>query len=335
MSGEAYFMRQFNESFGSYSIEDEDVHGPVDSSGHYASTETQYFGFGIPQHDIHALLYTWYHPILRVVSGGPMIMRGKKPISLSSEIFDYRSYLQAGQLNGSLIDFTLDNSYSVKMLDENSFHLRYDDPSRDSSFDVVMSGLSAPCMWPGNTHLDQLMRCRGQLTLRGEHYPVDCYGFRNRSWGEVRHEDPIAVPPIGRITGIFGDGELMFNIAGFDDPKLDPVWKEGYAAIPERTMKFGWISRGGVMTVLSSAEILTGYDSSLLPDRIQLRARAVDGADYVFDGVVTAGAPLNTWPNVRTFSGQVRWTFGKQTGWGEMINAQGNDFLHSTARRMR
>ena len=328
MSGEAYFMRQFDESFGTYSLHDEDIHAELPSN-HYALTETQYFGFGIPRHNIHALLYTWYHPALKVVSGGPMIMRGKKPISLCSEIFDYRSYLPADQLKGSLVDFTLDNSYSVKMLDENSFRLRYDDPSRGNSFDVVMSGLSTPCVWPGSTHLDQAMRCRGQLSLRGERYPVDCYGFRNRSWGETRHEDPIAVPPIGRLTGIFGDEELMFNIAAFDDPNLGPAWKEGYSTIPERTLKFGWISQKGVRKPLRSAEILTGYDASVLPDTIQVHARDADGTSYIFKGVVTAGAPLNSWPNVRTFSGQVRWDCDGEAGWGEMINAQGNDFLHS------
>src|SRR5581483_1295045 len=56
-------------------------------------TETQYLGFNIPEHDIHALCYLWHHPNLGVVSGGAWVWQGIKEGTMSCELFDWLNYV--------------------------------------------------------------------------------------------------------------------------------------------------------------------------------------------------------------------------------------------------
>jgi hypothetical protein len=233
-------------------------------------------------------------------------------------------------LKWSLTNFTLDNSYSVEMLEPGrEFRLRYTDVDRKNRFDIVLSAVSSPRVWPGNGHLDQVMRAEGELWLRNQYHAVSCYSFRNRSWGEVRTEEPIPFPPISRLTGLFAE-DFMFSIAGFDDPALKPQWLQGYRIVPAKTLKFGWVMVNGELLPVSAAQILTHFDPvTLIPRAVDINIMDSRGGKFRIEGTITAGAPFNTWPSVRTVTCQVQWRCGAFIGWGELINAQGNDFLVS------
>ena len=55
-------------------------------------SETQYFGFNIPEKHIHAVCYLWHHPHLGVVTGGVWVWQGYPRRNFESEIFDFVTY---------------------------------------------------------------------------------------------------------------------------------------------------------------------------------------------------------------------------------------------------
>ena len=331
-NNEAYFLQDFTGSFGTYDTRDEDIHTELKvQKQHYGLTETQYFSFAVPEENVYAFLYIWCHPNLSLVSGGPVIMQGIKSVSLSSELFDYRSYVPDSQIGGvTLSNFRLDSGYSVEMTEPGrQFRVCYDDPSRQNRFDVLLTAVTDPLVWPGSRHFEQVMHAQGELVLRGREYAVDAFGVRDRSWGEARLEDPNSVPPIGWVTGVFDEG-FSFNVTGFDNPDLNPIWKERFTIDPEKAFKFGWMVVDGEQVPIRTARTLTKYHpSSLLP--VSIEVSIVDGRErtYQMRGTIIAGAPINAWLNIRTAACLIRWDHNGKIGHGEIIQAQGGDFLQA------
>ena len=326
---EAYFYQDFKQEFGTYDLSDEEIHSSYKTEKpHYGLTETQYFGFSVPEHDIHAFLYLWYHPNLNVLAAGPMIMQGVKPVGQASEIFDYRNYLPDEQLNPSLSNFTLDSSYSVQMLEPGRvFRLTYKDEERDSGYDVTATAVSDILMWPSSRHFEQVMRMEGEVRLRGKSYAVGGYNVRDRSWGELRLENPVAGSPIVWTTGVFGD-DFAFNITGFDDPDLNPVWAGKLPTVGGKPHKFGWMIIDGKPVVVENARSVTTYDPvTLMPQSIEIEVQ-VNGRTYDIRGMIKAGAPASPWMNNRAPICLARWECEGRVGWGDLQQVQGNDFLN-------
>lgn len=330
---ETYFYQKFEQKFGTYDVADEDIHESYKAEKpHFGLSETQYFGFSIPEQNIHAFLYLWYHPNLNVLAGGPMIMKGVKPFGQGSEIFDYRNYFPDEQLNPSLTNFKLDSSYGVEMLQPGrEFRLTYEDASRDSGYDVVATAVSDIIMWPSSRHFEQVMRVKGELRMRGERYVVDGYNVRDRSWGELRLENPIAGSPIIWTTGVFGD-DFAFNMTGFDSPELNPVWLDKLPPSDQRSHKFGWMIIDGTPVVVEDSKSVTRYNpATLLPEAIDIQVQ-VNGRRYDIKGTITAGAPHSPWLNNRCPICLVRWECEGRVGWGDFQSAQGTDFLNALSQ---
>jgi hypothetical protein len=244
-------------------------------------------------------------------------------------------YLPDQQLGGKFADYTLDNNQSVSRVGTaGAFRLRYEDPLRENRFDVVATPVTAPIVWPGSSHVDQVVANEGTLVLRGKHHAVKSFGFRNRSWGDVRREDPNGLPPIGRMSGVFHN-DFMFNMMTFEHPDLKPCWIDKLRIDPDKTLKFGWMKLGDELVSVRSARTLVCYSKeTILPESIEIHASDARKREYVIRGTVVAGAPISYWLNVRTSVCQVRWTCNNESGWGEIVNVQGNDFLfHECSRR--
>ena len=326
-----YLLQDFDKSFGVYDVQDEDMHLALKAvKPHYALTETQFFEFSVPEHDIFAVLYLWYHPALNVVSAGPMICQGVKTIALASELFDYRSYMPDRLLDGKLTSYTLDNGYALEMLEAGrTFRVRYDDPSRRNHFDVTYTAAADPVVWPGSKHFEQVMRTRGELTLRGKRYEIAGFNVRNRSWGETRLEDPMAGPPAGGFIGVFNEG-FSFNVRGYDHPDLDPIWRGKFAMDGAKAHKYGWIVVDGERSPVKMARTVTHYDRvSLFPDSVDIEIVDLRDRTFNISGKIVAGLPFTPWLNTRSTVCLTRWECNEQIGWGGYsIQVQGNDFLH-------
>ena len=70
--------------FGPVTPADEFLHA-IAPDGGYASTETSYWGFCVPERNLMAEIYLWFHPALRTMSAGILLWRGMRRTSLESE----------------------------------------------------------------------------------------------------------------------------------------------------------------------------------------------------------------------------------------------------------
>ncbi|MEN9932232.1 MAG: hypothetical protein RIS17_805, partial [Pseudomonadota bacterium] len=94
MKDSGFFVQNFDKRFGSYTITDEspDPARPA-AMPHYALTETQFFTFYSPEARIQCTMWTWFHPNLKVVSGGVMAWQGVKPFNVACELLDFRNFM--------------------------------------------------------------------------------------------------------------------------------------------------------------------------------------------------------------------------------------------------
>ena len=203
--------------------------GP-DEPVHPYTVHTHYFGFTIPEAGIGTYLYARYMPAFRLSQGGPVIFRGMDNVSLlDAEYHDYRATMPWPEVTGDAIRF--DNGYEIHFVRPGELvHLRYKSPDGEVGFDLeqravtplvarghIVPGEEDHHNDPARHHggSEQFMHCTGELSLRGEIYPVDCYAVRDRSWNQVRTEEPGGAqpcPPVGWTPAYFGD-DLSFNVA--------------------------------------------------------------------------------------------------------------------------
>ena len=332
---EAFFIRDYGTSFGTYSLEDEYLHKSIwPDKPHYALSETQYFSFSVPEHDIHAFLYCWCHPNLRAVSGGAVVFKGTQPLQLGVELYDYRAHMSDAVLSEDLGNFRFDNSYSVQMIEPGRiFRLRYEDRERDNAFDVTLTAQSAPVMWPDNRHFEQVMKTEGFVKLRSQEYAIDGFSMRDRSWGEARMELALPGPSNSWAVGTF-DADFAFVAVGTDSPATTPIWSDHYTESMAKPLTFGWMIHNGQRSPVTECRKRIEYDRSTLMCRsVEMELVTASGERFDLKGTATAGTPLPLWPNIRVPVSLIRWECNGRVGWGELQDAQWSDFIFDFAEK--
>ena len=104
--------------FGDYGPADELLHPEMNAEITDAGlTETQYFGFSVPEEKIHGLGYFWHHPNLGVLSGCIAAWRGFKEHQLSAELYDMRMFMSDKVIQGNIDNYTLENGYRVQVIE--------------------------------------------------------------------------------------------------------------------------------------------------------------------------------------------------------------------------
>jgi hypothetical protein len=332
---EAFFNRTFDSRFGTYSVSDERLHRSLwPSKPHYALSETQYLSFSIPEQRIHAFLHFWYHPNLKTICGGAVVFQGLRPVHLGVELYDYRAYMGDSVFAQDLDAFTFDNSYSVEMIEPGKqFRVRYDDPARHNRFNVLLTAVSEPMMWPDNRHFEQVMRTTGELVLRGKRHTVDGYSIRDRSWGEARMEVVMPGPSNSWAVGTF-DQDFAFLATGTDHPDAQPLWAGKYDRAVTKSLAFGWVIHQGKRSPVIECRKRIHYDRiTMMPTGIDMELTTGDGGNFRLEGTSVAGTPLPLWPNVRVPVCLIRWRYVERIGWGELQDAQWNDFIFDFAEQ--
>jgi hypothetical protein len=329
--GEAYFVQFHKPEFGTYSLDDEELH-PEDkvSKPHYALTETQYYGFFVPEKNIHCFTWIWFHPNLNTLTAGTMAWKGVKKHNLGCELIDYRNHMSGDVFRGGFTSYKLDSGLEVEWTKPGrEVRLRYGDAARSNHFDIVQTAVAEPVSWPTSKHFEQVMHCTGELSLRGEKHKVDCFSVRDRSFGEYRVEQPMGIPPNSWITGVF-DAGLSFCVVGMDDPGLGPIWADKFSVPRDSCLRFGWIMVDGKKKIVREARTKTDYDmDNLLPTKIRMILTDEDGTVYEIAGEVGASTPFTAWLNSRVVICLVHWKYGRKTGVGEIQSAQFTDFVHA------
>jgi hypothetical protein len=293
-------------------------------------TETQYFGFCVPEHAIHGYAYLWHHPNLGVVSGGLFAWRGHKRTVTHGELCDYRNFMSDRVLKNDLHDVRLENGYGVKIVEPLKRHrLTYADPVRGNEVEIDYEAVSSPVMYADGNHFEQAMRGRGRLVLRGTSYAIDCFTLRDRSWGKSRPEDNLPLPGASWMQGIFGD-DLAFSANLFDQAGTSRELAGTPLALPEeRTLNGGWIQRDGrVGRLVRGRKKIERLPDSRLPHRVELEITDELERTLTITGRTIASTAWMPWSNLFMPITLMRWECEGRVAHGDCQEGVWNDYLN-------
>ncbi|MBT8342440.1 MAG: hypothetical protein KJP07_20745 [Desulfatitalea sp.] len=334
MSSDKPFFLAQNEGFSEATANDDFLHPEVNQTVEGDSlTETQYLGFNVPEHGIHALGYLWHHPNLGVVTGGLMAWKGIKKNPMMAELFDMRDYHSDTCLANDLHEYRLDNSYSVKVIEPlKRLHMRYDDPKRGNQVDLEFAAVTPAVMFGDGKHFEQGVRAQGKLVLRGESYDVNSYNVRDRSWGKLRPEEIMPVPPVAWMTAWFSE-DLMFNCNLMDHAGSSDLVKGDLAIPAEAALNGGWVVRGGhISRIVNARKKVVRRNDTFAPDSIKLFVTEDHGRESVLEGKLVASCPWGVWSNIHSNISLIHWTYEGKTGYGDCQDVIWNDFAVANQR---
>lgn len=336
----SFILKTPEPGFGDYGPEDELLHPEMNAEvPDDGATETQYFGFNIPEEHIYGMGYFWHHPNLGTVTSGVQAWRGNKRHHLACELYDFRAYQSDSMLDGNIDQHVTPCGYQVEIIDPfKKMRIQYADNTRDNAFDIVYTAVTPPAMLPNRKHFEQVMKTQGTLTLRGKTFTVDGYNVRDRTWAEVRPQEPVQFPPAVWLTGVFSD-DFAFNCMVTDHPDHSPDWEGIYAIPADAALKGGWVYRDGKFTrIVRAIKTSERHEESLVPENHQLEIEDEDGAVYRLEGVITTTAPSGFWYNAQIDLGLVRWQCNgpgieNAEGWGDSQEVKWTDFVHAMQHR--
>lgn len=332
MSDQPFFLTK-NDDLSEARPEDDLLHPAANGKVSGDSlTETQYFGFSVPEHGIHGLAYLWHHPNLKVVTGGVMAWKGIARRSIDAELFDIRAYMSDAAIANDLHDFRLDNGYGVRIIEPNkAFELTYSDEAKQNRVTLRYDAVTPTIMFGDGTHLEQGLRVTGELTLLGTTYAVDCFNIRDRSWAKLRPENSMPLPPISWLSGVFGK-DLFFNCNIMDHEGSNPFCTGTFSKSPADALTSGWVwDKGELSRVVQAFKTVERDPHDLLPRRMTLHLITSSGRELKIDGELVASCPWATWPNMLANVTLMRWTCEGQTGYGDCQDVLWSDFARHCA----
>jgi hypothetical protein len=328
-----FFLRP-NTGFGRIRPEDDLLHpasfADVDDD---SATETQYFGFSIPEARIHGLTYLWWHPNLKVCSGGLFVYRGIKPTTVHAELCDWRTFMSDTVITkNDLHDYRLSNGFGVRIVEPlRQFHITYEDKAADNRVDLTASAVLPAVMFDDGNHFEQTMRMQGEITLRGCRHAVNCYAIRDRSWGKPRPETSMPFPPVTWMTGTFND-DFSFNCNAFDHASGQPERNGEWVMPDERGLNSGWIYRDGQLgRVVKATKRATRAASSTVCSAVDLELTDEHGRTIHARGTGLTSCPIQTWGNVWMVINLMRWECEGLVGYGDCQDVFWNGYLNSAA----
>ena len=297
-------------------------------------TETQYFGFNIPEHRIHGLTYLWWHPNLGTVSGGVWAFQGIKPHTLASEIFDWRPNMSEKALANDLHDYTLDMGLRARIVEPGkSFHVQYEDARRGNRLDITFDAVMPPYVFGDNRHFEQTMKTRGEIVLRGQRYDINGYSVRDRSWGALRAEHLEPVPPVTWMSGAFGD-DFSFCCSAFDHPDLGPDWAGQFDFPADRVCIGGYVRRDGeTLDIVDCRKRTVHNERTLYPESIEMEITDRSGRRFVLKGTIIAACSFSQWQNMTVPLCLAKWECGERVGYGDVQDVQWSDYVFARLGR--
>jgi hypothetical protein len=333
MSKSDAWTRGGGTGFGAYEDADEKLH-PEHRDPHDSLTETWAYMFWMPKERIGCIAYLWVHPNLKVLTGGITVYRGHKSHHLKSEIFDVSIFNAAERCvvdDGR--DIQVPNGFRARILEPfKKIQLTYADKQRGNLVDLTFTAASPPIMRESRKHFDQIMDVTGRLSLRGKRFDVDCWGSRDRSWGEPRPENPYLIPPYTWVTGRFPSG-MMWNGNSHDDPARRPEWLKTFKVSKRDVFKDGWVYRDGEMLRIKKYSKITRRDRrTARPLTHDIEFTDQTNREYHIRGEVIASIPWSGWFNMNNYICVTRWNWEKQIGYGDTQEVSWGDFFYNYRR---
>jgi hypothetical protein len=203
-----------------------------------------------------------------------------------------------------------------------------------------------------NPHLDQLGHITGELTLRDERIPIDCYSIRDRTWGprggkhsasqkpaHLRGEHPVKNPGgprwreierergRGRIQYIFGHSDDQTGFLSFVRPQDGDA--EGWSPL-----NVGWLLKDGEFQRLDKTRSKmrnhrdpnTGWSGRMEVELVDVTGRTMQAEGESVAHMCEAGAGSNA---------LMRWEYDGKTGWGEDQDGWRPDHFHAMLDALR
>jgi hypothetical protein len=326
-SGSQLFVLRQNKGFKVVRPEDDLLHpASFVNIKDDSATETQYFGFSVPEEKIHGYAYMWHHPNLKVCTGGLVVFQGIKATTLHAELCDYRTFMSDAALKNDLHEFRFDNGYGVKIIEPlKRFHMTYADPARKNSVDLMIEAVQPVVLFDDGRHFEQTMQTTGELVLRGRCYRVDCFSIRDRSWGAPRPETVLDLPPLSWMCVTFSK-DFAFNCSAFDQASGNP----GPFALPEeRALSGGWVHLEGKLGRIVQARKRVTRQNSTVCAALELGFSDEHGRTFEVRASLSASCPLILWNNTWTVINMMRWQCNGLVGDGTNQEGFWNGYLTS------
>ena len=165
--------------------EDDDFHVPT---SHPWETETFWAAFTIPERKING----WFYNQVLANQGDNGTCNGGCFLWGPDDIDPYSKMVNGVAMPPgprTLNDIHLPNGNHIRTLEHlQRYSVQYSDKGAFEA-DLLFEGIMAPNphpagmtpFWKGR-HFDQAMHVTGEVVLKGERIPIDCYQVRDRSW---------------------------------------------------------------------------------------------------------------------------------------------------------
>jgi hypothetical protein len=237
------------------------------------------------------------------------------------------------------------------------FRLGYRDAEADFGVEFEFRAAHPPHRFtPGeppamhNPHLDQLGRFTGEMILRGERIPIDCWSVRDRTWGpregafsssqKYRERPTRVLHPggarwreierergRGRIQYIFGHTDEQTGFLSFVRPQ------DGDAA-GWSPMNVGWLLRDGQFERLDKTKSRmrnfrdpnTGWSAHMEVDMTDTTGRRMEAEGFTVSHMCENAAGSNA---------LMRWEYDGKVGWGEDQDGWRVDHFQKMLRALR
>ena len=287
---------------------------------------THYYSFSADEGNIGAYLYLRWQPANHTSQVGICIFQGTDATeSLDMAHHDYRNTLGWPEVSDDGRTFTTEQGYAIAYAEDlRSARLSYTSSDGSTSFDLDATGATplyarghvVPTevgqdghdLHPGGS--DQIVHVVGELVLNDVRHAVDCYAFRDRSWGQLRPETTMATPPVSCIPQYYGP-DLAFNVVSLEHPDTNPAWT-GIYEWPEgkSSVLYGWgVVDGEFVDVVDAVRDASDYHPlHTVPQHQEVDVTFSNGKTVHVSGDMVSMTTVFTWANSIVRCGVYRWT---------------------------
>jgi hypothetical protein len=320
--------------------EDDRYHVPTDDDPYW--TETTWWSLNVPERRIGM----WLHAA-HLTNRGTVTWRVFAWDPTGSDPGRLAYYKVASDVpmpaEADLRDITFpEGGFRLRMVEPlTAYEIAYRDADAGFSVELEFRAAHPPRRFaPGeapamhNPHLDQLGRFTGEMVLRGERIPVDCWSVRDRTWGPRggrhsqsqkpqyrRGEHRVAEPGgprwreverergRGRIQYIFGHTDDTTGFLSF--VRVQDGDRQGWSPL-----NVGWLLKDGRFEQLDKTrsrmrnfrDPATGWSAHMQVELVDLSGRRMEAEGFAVSHMCEHGAGSNA---------LMRWEYDGRRGWGE------------------
>ncbi len=212
-------QRRTERTYRSFGPADDDFHDE-ELTDRWWETETMWFSWNVPERRMGGWTYCQARPNANICNGGAWVWDAEAayPWELAYRA-EYSGLELPPRIQRDLRDFEWPNGVKVRAVEPlTKYAVSYEDPGAlevDLEFEAIMAPNPHPdgvVPFLKGTHFDQAGHVTGTMVLHGETIAVDCYSFRDRSWGPRPLGRP--KPRTGKTTSGFGGVGYSFCAAG-------------------------------------------------------------------------------------------------------------------------